>query len=315
MKNKVKLIVTLAVLLTLALLALTGCTTTIRDYKLDDIGLITISDAIEDSLESCVVVEVMQSGQTYYYSVGVAVNENTIICPKQTMPANSLSTTNHFLPSNLYSIKGRLYEKTGRFNLEYSKSINSLLEYDAAFWVFKVADSNVKLTPVKFAQTKENNDIIALGEMLFGVEILLPSYKVWEDTARENIPTSEYLKVISAMVSSKSMQIGTYGPSQLKDVLKEISFTTQGYFNKSDYDTYMSGWNVLHYYSSLGNVSNYALTNNMLFNKNGEFVGLNYLKRVDEGEKNGQVVIGIGYACKSNSIKTILESVGVEVTI
>ena len=58
MKNKVKLIVTLAVLLTLALLALTGCTTTIRDYKLDDIGLITISDAIEDSLESCVVVEV-----------------------------------------------------------------------------------------------------------------------------------------------------------------------------------------------------------------------------------------------------------------
>ncbi|MDE6565486.1 MAG: hypothetical protein K2L47_00290, partial [Clostridia bacterium] len=261
MKNKFKLIVSLAILLTLALLAFTGCTTTETDYNLDNIGSVIISDAMEEVLSSCVVIEVAPGNMTYYYSMGVAITEDKIIVPRQTIPINRLN----FVETNCY--KGRVYNTTGRFDFVYKSQDNTFGQNnDYGFNVLTLKDTNsVKLKPVKFAENKENSDIIALGEMIFGMEINLPDRNVWGSLSYTDIPTSEYLKAIPVLVSSKSMMTGvdimSNNPNGIPTEMIASSFTTQGYFNKSDYDTYVTGFDSNHGFSSINKNDNYVLTN------------------------------------------------------
>ena len=325
MKNKLKWIVSLAVFITLALLALTGCVRTHTQYELGNIGIITISDAVENALSSCVVVEVTgYSGTVYYYSMGVAVSNNRIIVPRQTIPTNSLGGV-----ATQYSYKGRFYNKEGIFDLEYERVYNTFTEEkggDYGFNVLRVKDSTVNLRPVNFETNKDNSkDIVSLGELLFGVQINLPEdgrYSgedgiydgAWYGVPSEKIPTYEFIDIKSVSVASKSMQIGGHSMSGLPVGMDKATFTTQGYLNKSDYDTYMRNWNQSHGFNKItdntGN-DNYSLTNCVLFNNKGEFVGINYLRRVDSTENNNNAVIGIGYTCRSSNMKFVLEKLGV----
>lgn len=325
MKNKLKWIVSLAVFITLALLALTGCVNNYTQYELGNIGIITISDAVENALSSCVVVEVTSkySGTVYYYSMGVAISNNRIIVPRQTIPTNSLGGV-----SSQYSYRGRFYNKTGVFDLEYESVYNSFSEDnggDYGFNVLRVKDPTINLLPVTFANTKEDStDIISLGEMLFGVQIKLPetgryygddgvNEGAWYGVPSEEIPTNEFLSLKSASVSSRSMQVGGHNIYGLPTGMDKATFTTQGYFNKSDYDTYMNNWGASHGFNKITDntgKNNFTLTNCILFNCQGEFVGINYLRRVDSADNNNNAVVGIGYACRSNKMKIVLEKLG-----
>lgn len=308
MKIKFKLFVSLAILLTLALLAFTGCKPEERNYNLDGIGSVVISDAMEDVLSSCVVVEVVPGNFTFYYSMGVAISEDKIIVPRQTIPLNKLN-----LPEINY-YKGRVYNTKGRFDFVYKTEDNNFARNnDYGFNVLTLKDKNsVKLKPVKFAQNNDTTDIIKLGQMIFGVEVIVPDSRVYNKNSSVDIPTQEYYKAIPVLVSSKSMMTGadimSNHPNGIPDEMIAASFTTQGYFNKSDYDTYVTGVDLKHGFEAIDKNENYVLTNNMLFNTAGEFVGINYLRRVDGTDSNEHIVAGIGYAVRSSNIKAVLQS-------
>lgn len=314
MKNKLKWVVSLAILLTLALLAFTGCESEERKYDLKQVSIVTMSDAIEDVLESSVVVEVVDGQDIRYYCAGVAITEKLVIVPQQTIPLKDL--TNSF--SRDVNFKGRTTSQTQRFDLEYRSFYNN----DYAFVVLSVNDENVKLKPIKFASTnEESNDIVGLAELIFGVEILIPDSNVYgtKITATANVPVSEYYSVIPVLVSSKQMMTGAYdiyNKLGLKNELIDATFTTQGYFQKSDYDVFSNFLSVNKLHHGLQKISdseNFTLTNCMLFNEAGEFVGMSYMRKVDNTTKDENVVAGIGYACRSDIIKKFLNSKGVEV--
>ena len=63
-----------------------------------------------------------------------------------------------------------------------------------------------------------------------------------------------------------------------------------------------------HGFEAIDKNENYVLTNNMLFNTAGEFVGINYLRRVDGTDSNEHIVAGIGYAVRSSNIKAVLQN-------
>ena len=148
--------------------------------------------------------------------------------------------------------------------------------------------------------------------MIFGVEVIVPDSRVYSNSSSLDIPTAEYFKTIPVLVSSKSMMTGvdimSNHPNGIPAEMMAASFTTQGYFNKSDYDTYVTGVDLKHGFEAIDKNENYVLTNNMLFNTAGEFVGINYLRRVDGTDSNEHIVAGIGYAVRSSNIKAVLQS-------
>lgn len=318
MKNKLKWFVSLAILFTLALLAFTGCETETRRYNLEQVSIVTMSDAIEDVLSSTVVVEVIENDSTRYYSVGVAVTEKLIVVPKQTIPLTEV--LDNVFPRVVF--KGKSTSQTQRFDLKYESRYNNFSVDDCGFVVLSVVDSNIKLNPVKFASVNtESNDIIGFGELMFGVQILLPDSNCWGTsvTSTANTPASEYFSTIPVMVSSKQMMTGNFDPYtqlELSEKMVDSTFTTQGYFQKSDFDTYsnfLTIYKLHHGFKKVSDSKDFCLTNCMLFNKAGEFVGINYMRRSDNEGNNEHVVAGIGYACRSNSIKDLLKSKGIEV--
>ncbi len=318
MKNKLKYTVVLAIVLTLALLALTGCVKTNTKYNINGIDSIVISDAVDEVLESCVVVETIYrsnkygSSNTLYYCIGIAVSENKILVPRQAIPKktalNMTSSTNY-----LAYVAGQ--DKT--IALEYLSGDNSYLsEYGFSILsVYNSQENGIKLKPIKFgnsnvtiANGNDNENNLNIGQVLFGVELLLP------DRIHIESKADDFYKVISANVAANGMHIGVgsaaHHPENISDIMKDNTFTTQGYFSKSD--PYDSG-DYPHDYDLLSNDKLYALTDTMLFNSKGEFVGLNYLRRTDSTSSNEHVVAGIGYALKSNIIKSILQKQNIEV--
>lgn len=315
MKNKLKWVVSLAILLTLALLAFTGCEREDRKYDLKQVSIVTMSDAIEDVLASSVVVEAVDGQDIRYYCAGVAITEKLIIVPKQVIPLTEITNS----VSIKVKLKGRTTSQTQRFDLELRRTF---YDNNYGFVVLSVVDENIKLKPIKFASTNEqSNDIVGLAELIFGVEILIPDSNVYgtKTTTTASVPVSEYYSVIPVLVSSKQMMTGAYdiySKLGLKNELIDSTFTTQGYFQKSDYDVFSNFLSVNKLHHGLQKISDsedFTLTNCMLFNKAGEFVGVNYMRKVDNSPENEHVVSGIGYACRSDSIKKFLNSKGVVV--
>lgn len=315
MKNKLKWAVSLAVILTLALLAFTGCVTEKRTYDISDIGTVTLTDAADDALSSCVVVEVMKSGMSYYYSVGLAVTENLIIVPRQTIPI--IKVMEYIAINENYSYRGRVCGGTGTFALEYDVDLNNTLWNDdnCGFNILRVT-GDTKLTPIKFAPAGTDGDIVRLGELMFGVEITIPDSNVWGNYSAKT-PAAEYLRIMSVLVSSRDAQMGKLDgqkPFGVPYLVFNNTFTTNAYLSKSDYDTYMKRWDATHGFELLSSSAEYSLTNCMLFNVKGEFVGINYMRKTDNGDSNANVVAGIGYACRSNAIASILNKLNVKVS-
>lgn len=283
MKNKQKLMVSLAVLLTLALLTLVGCVRVNTNYDLSNIGTVKISDAIDSVLPSCVVVDVKKyfTSENAYSCVGVVVEDDKII-----VPAQAISTKSG------YTYSARLYGSNQTIELENDFVLNK----EIGVCVLTVKTRNVKLSPVKFG----DSDSLAIGETLFGIGYDAPIISAQEPISTE---TADYMLAIKAIVSSKIMS-GAESGAESKFVLPEdmckATYTIQGNFNPSAPVAYT------HYFSNIKLTRNLSLTDYILFNEAGEFVGLSYLRFVDETFNNNDVTLGIGYACKSNSIKELL---------
>ncbi len=288
MKNKFKKVVLLAIILTLALLAFTGCTTINRRYNVDDIGTVTISDAIEEALQSCVIIQAQATAinldskansQYSYIFVGVAISETEVIIPYQAVPKNG--EYRNIIYKGI--IAGN--ESSLNFRLDYSVP-------DYAFAVLELLTPDVKLKAVKFA----NSDNLILADLLFGVEFSKP-YKI----GVQSLNAYDYMRVNSVMVSSKFM-VHNYQSTGHKE-LEEVTFTAQAYSVVSE-PSYKHNFSLNSYGTS---TIEFSLINNILFNKAGEFIGLNYMKKVDSSNNNEHIVDGITYAVKSNAIKQIIE--------
>lgn len=288
MKNKFKKVVLLAIILTLALLAFTGCTITNRRYNVDDIGIVTISNAIEEALSSCVIIQTQATAinldskansQYSYIFVGVAISETEVIIPYQAVP----KTGEYRNITYKGIVAGK--ESSLTFRLEdYSVP-------DYAFAVLELLTPDVKLKAVKFA----NSDNLILADLLFGVEFSKP-YKI----GVQSLNAYDYMRVNSVMVSSKVM-VHNYQSIGHQD-LENATFTAQAYSVVSE-PSYKHNFTLNSYGTS---ITEFSLINNILFNKAGEFIGLNYMKKVDSSNNNEYVVDGITYAVKSNAIKQII---------
>lgn len=289
MKNKFKKVVLLAIILTLALLAFTGCTTINRRYNVDDIGTVTISDAIEEALQSCVIIQAQATAinsdskvnsQYSYIFVGVAISETEVIIPYQAVPKNG--EYRNIIYKGI--IAGN--ESSLIFRHKYTPVVNN------AFAVLELLTPDVKLKAVKFA----NSDNLVLADLLFGVEFSKP-YKI----GVQSLNAYDYMRVNSVMVSSKFM-VHNYQSTGHKE-LEEVTFTAQAYSVVSE-PSYKHNFSLNSYGTS---TIEFSLINNILFNKAGEFIGLNYMKKVDSSNNNEHIVDGITYAVKSNAIKQIIE--------
>lgn len=302
MKNKFKILVSLAVLLTLALLAFTGCTK--KYYNLDDASILTMSDAIEDVLPSCVELEFVYGGYQYGF-LGLAISETQVIVTSQTVPKVTWPTS-----QPTYDGRVRINGEEKLVKLVYTP--NSFVEdedNDVGFRILTLKPEyqfNVKLNPVKFG----DSDNLKLGELLFGVSYHTPTDPI-------DYGFEDYLKVISVMVSSQKMIHGSRYLFGLSEKLEKATFTTNGYFEKS-YANYSHKFSTLED-SNVDIVDGerrklFTLTNSWIFNRDGEFVGMNYLRKIDGSTSNNEVVVGIGYACRSNAIKEVLNKTGIKVS-
>lgn len=323
MKNKKKIMVVLAIILTLALLAFTGCTID-RKYNLDDLELLLISDKVDEVMQSCVVVKTTadvtltsgQKGTNMYYGVGIAITENKILVPAQSVPKTLYNT--HFY--------GRIIGSDETFGLYCNYADNSFVDNaNLGFNILTLPiNSKVKLKPIKFGKS----DSLNVGQTLFGVNITIPEDELLSKSSKDfayGLSTEDYLSVNSLMLSYKGFTIGIFdGLSKLPKAMQEASYTLQGYFNPSDTNTYT-------YFKEVDSIGNeikvgydhgmkgyitsrcFNFTNNLVFNVQGEFVGLNYARLVDNQDKNEEVVLGYGYALMSNFIKDFLKSKNIEV--
>lgn len=279
MKNKHKIVVSLAVLITLALLTLTGCVSIKTTYDLSKIDIATISDATEDVLSSCVAVDVKSRFSGSYSCVGIAVASDKILVPSQAVGKG-----------DYFTYTGRVYGS----NVKIDLIVDTTMGEELGVSILSVVTEGVRLIPVEFG----DSDNLAMGEMLLGITYDAP---IIGDEVEKSEVTADYLLAMSVMVSSKYMNKGTHPFTGLTDTMEDSSFMTYGYFNSSqpNYKNSLSGSES----SGLGNETYLNLTNCWLFNLKGKFVGVNYLRFVDETTDFNNVVLGIGYASKSNSIK------------
>lgn len=293
MKNKLRRVVMLAIILTLALLAFTGCTKSNRHYNFNDIGNVVISDAVESSLASCVYVDVatveitgiLSSKKHYYTCVGVAITEKILMVPYQAIP------------------KMDSYTKTTYTGLKYGSDteltfVFKNLDYQLGYALLTLTTATEKLQPIEFA----DSDNLQFADMLFGVELSIPYVDNVNDI---EMKLDKLVRINSVMVSSPTFIAGslTIGSPELA----EATFTCQAYSVVSK-PSYEHNFCI---FSNYQNVVPFNYINNILFDKTGKFIGTNYMKKVNDSNNNEHVVEGITYAVKSNSIKKDLISKGV----
>lgn len=316
--------VALAIIFTLALLTFTGCSNN-RTYNLDNCDLLFVSEKIEEVMSSCVVVKTTapltlttgQKGKNTYYGLGVAVTEKKILVPAQSVPKSLYGST--FL--------GRIIDGDQTFKLVCDISDNVIEDGKRpTFNILTLPDSsNIKLKPVKFA----DSDSIVLGQSLFGINISIPedelSVASSADYFAPYLTTEEYLGMTKFWVSSNGFSIGSHdGLLKAPQEIKDSTFTVQGNINASDTHTYTyyedkdilgKPIKVGYEHGMKGYITTrcFNFANSMIFNVDGEFIGVNYARLVNNLEINTQVVFGYGYATKSNYIKSILKSKNIEV--
>lgn len=290
MRNKKFVILSLCLVMILGILSFTGCTKgDIYNINIDLQGKTMVYETVSHkALPSCALVRI-KNGLTEYITVGAFVTaDGDLLIDGAMIPADYNQKD--------WSIEVRVWQSNDTYK-SYAAifdNINGMLGGvidQSGLAIIKLITTD-KFTPVDIAKT----ETVAMGEDLLAVSVL-----------REG--KSAELIVFEGIVSNTGFGDCGHISTEAKRDFEYLMMTVGGHFNplSAPERSQMHINDTMHSRPS----DFMAVSDAILFDLNGDFVGFNRLKLVDIGTDNENIVHNISYAVKSDVVVHELQKAGI----